>query len=770
MDMDVSASADASGPTHSASTPDTGEARALPATTPSPETSLTPVGKGPLPTESGVIAPQSLMGTSQILSPGGNDPEDQMRLGRSSSEYSDGDMGWAAARAPMSIGKSTPQAKRPCLPKGLRSRAGTPHKPMTTAAEIQSAPDPVQDNSEANLPLPSSNRQDLKPEKRMPLGQIASKVPTGGDEGIAAGFGGRTNMGLMATGKTGFVAHTRGSMALDHARSQPWQTPARTESDITVATQEAFDAINSMFVSPGGMGPAGTSKARGAGGLAGARVGPQVTAERAPSGIMSALRPRTIQRDVTMTTRDAFDTINAMFNGVLPEDAPWHAGANPGAAQAAVEPTITFATQEAFNAINGMMGAQAEQGWGPHTIPDDPCTTTPPRGPSSPNPPQPVARRRVFEPLPVHSLEPLAAQYANTSTRMSPPQPQPKVRRLSHDQRKHVGSQGPAFNLDEDSGLLSSPFPGPAVSSHDSPAAGLAMYEDTALLSPMEGRDGAPLSDPTEYMTENRWAVRLGNQSGRAPLGERQITGKGRLTGEQEYLPVYEDTTLISNPSHAGMMGMSERTEFMPENVGAVRLATRGIDQGGPVAPFGQQASLEDFGQGGEGLAVYEDTGLLDGGGLGMGVIGGINRNGVADNPVMVYEDTQFVTGPCGHGTDGGAAVAKPAVEIYEDTQFLTSEPTEVGPDCPVMASGLQPSSPVVMYEETEFMSENVAPANTYGGKHILTTPQAHIGDQGFGARGDKGQSKGEDDSPLSSPDAVRQTLTCFCSEVQDLE
>ena len=101
---------------------------------------------------------------------------------------------------------------------------------------------------------------------------------------------------------------TAGSRALDRAGDKmlPETLQAQFGADVTVATQAAFSELNGMFTSsPLG---AGQQLSQGLGSVAAGMQAQQAAASAA---------------DVTMVTRNTFDSVNSMFQGALPQNCAW---------------------------------------------------------------------------------------------------------------------------------------------------------------------------------------------------------------------------------------------------------------------------------------------------------------------------------------------------------------------------------------------------------------------------------------------------------------
>ena len=110
---------------------------------------------------------------------------------------------------------------------------------------------------------------------------------------------------------------TAGSQALDRAGDKvlPEALQAQFGADVTLATQAAFSELDGMF----------TSSPLGAGHQPSQHLGSAALDMQAQQAAASAA-------DVTMVTRNTFDSVNSMFQGALPQNCAWPQRA-PGTAR-----------------------------------------------------------------------------------------------------------------------------------------------------------------------------------------------------------------------------------------------------------------------------------------------------------------------------------------------------------------------------------------------------------------------------------------------------
>ena len=195
--------------------------------------------------------------------------------------------------------------------------------------------------------------------------------------GLAAAAEARdaVRMGTSASSGAGWEGsdpgcEARAARRLSSGSGSPTSRPASAAGpEAASASAEYAPLPAGQATSGGGRTPFDANAAPGAAGMPGAREPAAVACARggaaAPTGVVS-LGFRAPSGDVTLATRDAFDTINAMFRGALPQEAPWQASdpnpatraAQPQAARAvarsALEPTVTISTRAAYEALSGM--------------------------------------------------------------------------------------------------------------------------------------------------------------------------------------------------------------------------------------------------------------------------------------------------------------------------------------------------------------------------------------------------------------------------------
>lgn len=391
-------------------------------------------------------------------------------------------------------------------------------------------------------------------------------------------------------------------LAAAAAEQQPIQADALP--DMTIATQAAFAAVNSMFAEtmalprrqlPSIASP--TFADAEADQLGHVRTQASNGSGLQPSGRATAAAERGAA-DITIATRSAFDAVNSMFHGALPHDAPWPstaADARPrrgggrvscgGALTAklltgrqptaslrcssqrhsmAPEPTVTMGTQAAFDALNSMFASQ----------------------------------------LPHEGVGMAAKQPRSVS--------QEEHSAVSAEQAEmdglSLGASGMDFPIYEDTQFFGGKqHPGRNASGE------LGIYEDTQFMRPASPRASRPLAEHDD--TDLAAAHAAAQQS---PIGfqiyEDTVFMKENAAGKRgEALQLYEDTQFIGSaarqaaPSagmqpaqheaapdrqHSPELGIYEETEFR----------TGSAQRGGSPQHTGA-GSLE----------VYEDTGLLQG-------------------------------------------------------------------------------------------------------------------------------------------------------------
>lgn len=179
------------------------------------------------------------------------------------------------------------------------------------------------------------------------------------------------------------------------AAAETHQPTVDAAMDVTIATQAAFAAVNTMFAEtmalPRQRQPSVSAPFFAAGdqhGLQGSTGAVQAELQIPGEGTAAAQRSGA---DITIATRSAFDAVNSMFHGALPHDAPWpsqrgnslprrgagrvssggaltakliagrHQPSAPRSSfrcSVAPEPTVTMGTQAAFDALNSMFASQ----------------------------------------------------------------------------------------------------------------------------------------------------------------------------------------------------------------------------------------------------------------------------------------------------------------------------------------------------------------------------------------------------------------------------
>lgn len=366
-----------------------------------------------------------------------------------------------------------------------------------------------------------------------------------------------------------------------------------TVPDVTLATQAAFAAVNSMFSEtmalPSHRPAPIISPALIASGEAADQRGIMSTdrpAEAAPARLQSMDRGNA---DITIATRSAFDAVNSIFHGALPHDAPWpaaEAAARPrrGArvssgggltmkllgkhqplpsrvglhcAGAAAEPTVTISTQAAFDALNDMFRSE----------------------------------------LPHEGI--------------SAPAQRPEL--LSGGDRPAVISEqaGAATATDMDLPIYQdTQFFGNGPQLQEDVSGELAIYEDTHFMRP-------PTNTP-QPLAQHEDASRFANRSAapqQSPAGfqvyqETQFMKENAAGRPVESLELYEDTQFINAPPHqaplstAGQPAAHQMVEGVPE---------LGVYEETEFRMGGAAGGHSPRDLGGGALDVYEDTALLQG-------------------------------------------------------------------------------------------------------------------------------------------------------------
>jgi hypothetical protein len=340
-----------------------------------------------------------------------------------------------------------------------------------------------------------------------------------------------------------------------------------SDRNVTMATQAAFAAINDMFGDS--LPPPTAAQQPGS---------ERITTEQRDAPPTGAPAQRQAQRqlsaDVTIATRGAFDAVNAMFHGALPQDALWPrdgdatcqirrdarrrgarvsmgagllgAGqlpssyssmhAQPASDAAAPEPTVTISTRAAFEALNDMFGARL-----PHEATGRVA------------PPQSGMQGRSRE----------GAAGFHCSVREPAPQ-----------------EQDGGFSVYEDTQFVGAE----AMAAH--PDSTMPVYEDTQFLGRGEGPAASPgmharpqqaggeglqLYEDTEFMTENAVPVQSSSAAAAAAAaGELQLyEDRQFLSAAQGSRPPHAPRARVLQQRAGSPAAAAERdvTAFMTENV-----------------------------------------------------------------------------------------------------------------------------------------------------------------------------------------------------------
>jgi len=194
-------------------------------------------------------------------------------------------------------------------------------------------------------------------------GRDAVRLGASGSSGASGGAEGGANAAalLRALSSGSATPTSRPTSAAGAAGSGhgPCPDPDSAERGAAARPASARQAAAGGDVgAPRGGAPAAAAFAAGVQGAG--EGGPEAAGARTA---LAGARPPPPPGDVTLATRDAFDTINAMFCGALPGEAPWQAGERwvPAAPpdtgrlpRAALERTVTVSTRAALNALSGM--------------------------------------------------------------------------------------------------------------------------------------------------------------------------------------------------------------------------------------------------------------------------------------------------------------------------------------------------------------------------------------------------------------------------------
>ena len=203
---------------------------------------------------------------------------------------------------------------------------------------------------------------------RVRLGRSASLSgsPEAPSSGAALQQPGTPTSQLAKPGQA--LAGSRATCSADgESLPEPMQCDvACSAADVTLATQAAFSELNGMFTSSP---------------LLAAGHDQQIERASMATAAIQAQQAMAGSADVTMVTRNTFDSVNAAFQGALPQNCAWPQRA-AGAARArprmslagpvtarlldgvpaglshraalGPEPTVTISTQAAFSTLNGM--------------------------------------------------------------------------------------------------------------------------------------------------------------------------------------------------------------------------------------------------------------------------------------------------------------------------------------------------------------------------------------------------------------------------------
>ncbi|BDA44147.1 probable mitotic checkpoint serine/threonine-protein kinase BUB1 at N-terminal half [Coccomyxa sp. Obi] len=402
------------------------------------------------------------------------------------------------------------------------------------------------------------------------------------------------------------------------AEADEHAAPPNAVPDVTLATQAAFAAVNSMFSETMAL-----PRHRPAAIISPALIASGQAADQ--RGIMSTNRPTEAAQarlqpmdrgnaDITIATRSAFDAVNSMFLGALPHDAPWpgaEAASRPrrGArvssggdltmkllgtrrplpsrvglqrAGAAAEPTVTIGTQAAFDALNDMFRSE---------LPHEGTSATAQRPEllssgehSAVSPEQAGAAAATDMDLPIYQdtqffsngpqsqgdVSGELAIYEDTQFMRLPtntPQPLAQQEDAGFATRSATVEQSPAgFQVYEETQFMKENAAGRPVES-------LELYEDTQFISASQhqaprstaGQPAAPVAahhmaeDVPELGVYEETEFRMGGaERGHSP----QEPGGGALDA-------YEDTALLQGlqPGASAPAARQDVTAFMTENV-----------------------------------------------------------------------------------------------------------------------------------------------------------------------------------------------------------
>ena len=308
------------------------------------------------------------------------------------------------------------------------------------------------------------------------------------------------------------------------SESRQSEVPA-SGADITMATQAAFSELNGMF----------TSSPLGGGQQLAQVPGPIAAADMQAQQAQAAASAA----DVTMVTRNTFESVNSMFQGALPQNCAWPQQA-PGAARSRAR--MTLAGPVTARLIAGEPAAHAH------------------RAALGPEPTVTISTQAAFSTLNDLFRSDLPHEGSRGRKGQLTMQPHEAM------QERPVSTEG--FSPYEDTQLLSpAPDLGHAAAAHQEGSQAMQMYEDTHFLG---GHAPSPLSphavpqmqlyEDTQFMQENSAAMparradpRLMQPGSSGPPGSAG-TGRMQKSGPAAAAPspgfqLYEDTQFIGAPA-----------------------------------------------------------------------------------------------------------------------------------------------------------------------------------------------------------------------------
>ena len=324
------------------------------------------------------------------------------------------------------------------------------------------------------------------------------------------------------------------SLSADRGARRGSHTPSDTSAAPRAADMPAAGA------------PAAAAGAQGS-------VAASAGAFRAPSG------------DVTLATRDAFDTINAMFRGALPQEAPWQAlgpAERPAAREtqppaaavvacSAPEPTVTISTRAAYEALSGMFAgalpheqarrtrAAAPEGAGGQGIGGvkglAAAQVPRPGRASSPGVGAPERTLVIYEDTQFGGARPGGS---GADSREDSPEPRPHSADAAHAAGMLDVYEDTQFGLAAGAGQGSGISAAAGGARHVAASPPLAVYEDTqftgagpaglgfaAASAHGAPSPGAPQYEPTQFMSENVAPPAAAARPRRALFGKRRQPG-----------------------------------------------------------------------------------------------------------------------------------------------------------------------------------------------------------------------------------------------------